>query len=194
MRTAIKLLLVVSLIQCMAQSSYSQIHGGIKGGANFLYSRWEIPGLVRSYSGVSYHAGLFGSLKLKPKLFLQSEIQFNSFKIDYSGETYTANYISVPVLGSFSFLNNLLNIHIGPQVSFLLSAKPETLDFAIGKTEFAAAGGIGLTHKQFHLTARYLVGISNLASKEVKESFPDATIRNYNFQLSIGYQVFGKAP
>ncbi len=172
----------------------AQVRGGIKGGANFLYSNWKIPGLSRSYSGVSYHVGIYGNMNFHEQIVLQAEIQFNSFKIDYSGELYSANYLSFPVVCSYTFLNNLLNVHAGPQVSLLLSAEPSTLDTAIDDLELALVVGTGVTIKRFNLTARYIVGITNLASEDVREIFPEATIKNSNFQLSLAYQLLGKIP
>jgi hypothetical protein len=191
-RGIIKSLLFVCLITFLSLPSFAQVRGGIKGGANFLYSDWEIPGLSRSYSGVSYHVGVYGTLTIREQLLLQSEIQFNSFKIDYSGEVYTANYISIPVICAYTFADNLVNIHAGPQVSLLLSAKPDFLDTAIDNLELALVVGSGLTIKRFSLTARYILGVTNLASDDVKEFFPEATIKNSNFQLSLGYQLVGK--
>ena len=190
---ASKIVILVGIITFLSGSLQAQVRGGIKAGANFWYSAWEIPGISQRYSGISYHLGIFGNLPLRPEaIWLQTEFQFNSFAIDYSGELYTANYFSLPVVCAFSFLNNKLDLHAGPQISLLLSAKPETLETAIDNWELAFVVGSGVTIKRFNLTARYILGITNLASNEVREIFPEATIKNSNFQVSLAYQFLGE--
>jgi hypothetical protein len=102
------------------------------------------------------------------------------------------DYISVPVLLRFNVSENI-NLHAGPQVGFLLSAKitdgDDSIDIKEGftGTDFGAAFGIGGDFGKFNGGLRYYLGFANI----IEDTTDGGTFKNNAFQIFLGYRLFG---
>lgn len=119
---------------------------------------------------------------------LQPEILFSNQVIKSDGGDVKLNYIKVPVMLKVYPLSRL-NVEVGPEFSYLISASPESLnvDGATVKVEdckgFNFGAGIGAVYEfNFGLMvgARYSMGFSDLG-KNLKWK------NNSNIQISAGW-------
>ncbi len=185
-------LLILLFIHLGVLTGVSQITGGIKGGVNLIRSEWSVLNSSDVYTNASLHVGIFFNVPIINAFSFQPEILYNGLKIEFAGQELATSYLSIPLLMNYSFFNDHLIIHAGPQFSFLLSAAPDSFRDSISDYETAITVGIGGKLKRFNIAIRYAVGLTNLASEQLRQDFPDARVRNNNLQLSIGYQLFGK--
>ncbi len=109
----------------------------------------------------------------------------------YFTECLRFSYISVPVLFRYQPIE-ILNIHAGPQVGFLLSAKAEVDDMGgdvedTKSLDLGAAVGAGVD-LPFGLgfSARYIAGLANVYDIE------EMKVRNNVLQFSVTYR-FGRS-
>jgi hypothetical protein len=90
----------------------------------------------------------------------------------------------------YSFGN--VNIQAGPQIGFLLSAKrkddgeDEDIKDLFKSTDFGFNLGLGADFGKLNASARYCIGLSNIADDE------DVEIKNGVFQIALGLKLFGE--
>jgi hypothetical protein len=193
----ISLLLIFSAL--LTSGLYAQgISGGLKGGLNLSDQKYS--GYTLSPNPdmrVGYHFGGFLSIMFSDAFGIQPELLFNSVgsKTDVAGTdlAWRFNYLTLPVMFKYSPIP-ILNIHAGPQISTLLSAKAVSGDDSeklsnIKPVEFGVGVGLGLNFPM-GLTAdvRYNVGLSDISD----DDNDDSQINNNYLQLSVGYKLFGK--
>ncbi len=171
--------------------AFSQISGGLKAGANFASTKFEVQGESEKYSGTNFHAGVYVNVALSEALSLQPELLYNSLKVDTDGEDLTSNYLSIPVMLVYGFMDNKINVQAGPQLGLLLSTDPSEFKDNDGftATDFTFNLGAGVNLGKFNATLRYGIGLANITGDGL--SGLDATIKNNNLQLSVGYRLFG---
>jgi hypothetical protein len=192
----ISLLLIFSTV--VASGLFAQgVSGGLKAGVNI--SNQKFTGNSTSISAdarVGYHAGGFLSIMFSNSFGVQPELLFNSVgsKGEVLGidEVRRFSYLTLPFMFKYNPVD-IFNIHAGPQISTLLSAKREignnesTIE-DIKPVEFAVGVGMGLD-LPMGLTAavRYNVGLS-----DVNDDDNAGELNNNYLQLSLGYKFFGK--
>jgi hypothetical protein len=217
-----RILLTFIVITSLAVSASAQIAVGVKAGLNLANVGGD---LEDTDMRPSFHLGGYLTLPLAGKLSLQPELLYNALGakaegIDldtYSGitekteykETLKFSYISIPVLVQYSI--GPVNIHAGPQISFLASAKYD----AEGKTyvngvfeesfssdnvdikdgfkgmDFGFNLGAGVGFGKLSVTGRYSLGLANIADEDDDDD-EKFKMTNNVIQLSIGYRLFGK--
>lgn len=179
--------------------AFAQFTGGIKAGVNLNTSNWEAAdgAFSESYGGTSYHIGVYGNYALSDALSLQPELLWNSLKHDTEddwGDDITTNYLSIPVMLVYGFSENKFNVQVGPQIGFLMSTDPSEIkdDDVLTGTDFTLNFGAGANFGKFNITARYGLGLSNIAGDALMDLADDFEIKNNNIQISVGYKLFGE--
>lgn len=114
--------LLTFLVAIIALSASAQMTGGLKAGVNLASQKWELGSFSETYSGASFHVGVYGNFALGDALSIQPEVLYNSLKVDITDfeETITMNYVSIPVMFVYGFSENKFNIQAGPQLGLLL--------------------------------------------------------------------------
>ena len=138
---------------------------------------------------LNYQAGLVMEYKFSPKIAIAPEAVFaaqgGQFKIVDVKNTYTTNYINVPVMLKY-YVSPAFSIDLGPQVGFNVYSKvktddlkpadkkngTESVDFGVG-----LGGTYNLTEKTF-VQARYTMGMTN--------AFEVGDAKNGNVQVAFG--------
>lgn len=203
-----KILLLVAFI-VLTTASFAQFSGGVKAGVNFASAAGDD---ADGYDGrIAYHFGLYGKLPLSDKLSFQPELLFNSVgakyeesfsdpdfgDVDYK-ETIRISYLSVPLMLDFAVVDNF-SLQVGPQIGFLLAAKGEAevtydggseSDEVDMKDDFKATDfglNIGAVYSfgKFNAGIRYSLGLASVGD------YDDSDIKLNNFQISLGYTLFG---
>ncbi len=198
-KTMKKLVLMLTVIAGSVSFANAQVSVGVKAGLNLANLGGDVEDTDMR---PSFHVGGYLNYALSEALSLQPELLFNSVgaKSSYDDpdfgsvdETIKLSYISIPVNLQYSF--GVVNIHTGPQFSFLLSAKDEyeadgasdEVDIKDSMKGLDLGWGIGLgaNFGKLNATARYTLGLSNIADSD------DADIKNNVIQISLGYRLFG---
>jgi hypothetical protein len=204
-----KLLLSIVVLLAVVAGAQAQISGGLKAGLN-------LASLGGDYEDAkmrpSIHVGGYVNIGLTEKLSFQPELLFNSIGAKYKGsendgnDTYSwegttkLSYISLPLNLQYSF--GKFNVHLGPQISFLASAKdkweesgPDGSDSGEDDIKDGLKGidlglniGLGLNFGKVDVSARYTAGLSNIADVD---DDADYKVTNNVIQLSVGYRLFG---
>jgi len=183
---------------CIMFAASAQFKGGLKAGVNLSSSKWEAGdgAFSESYSGTSFHVGAYGNFALSDAISIQPELLYNNIvhgtKADF-GDDITTTYLSIPVMFVYGFADNKFNVQAGPQLGILLSTDPSEIkdDDGVTGTDFSLNFGAGANFGKFNLTARYCLGLSNIAGSAFTDLVDDFSIKNNNFQISVGYQLFG---
>ncbi|MEQ9659700.1 outer membrane beta-barrel protein, partial [Fulvivirga sp.] len=109
----------------LGYNASSQVSGGIKGGLNFA----NIDSDIDPDGKTGYHAGVylkvgFAGISLQPEVLYSVK----------GAEDFEVTYIDVPIVLQKNFAK-VLNIHLGPQFSFLTKAEGITeIDLFTGDT------------------------------------------------------------
>ncbi|MEL7001658.1 MAG: porin family protein [Bacteroidota bacterium] len=186
------LLLLCSLV-VFASYGQASFHLGLKGGLNYADLDTEISTETRR----GFHAGAFATLKIA-KVAIQPELIFSqqgaSLRFDRNDLESNFSYLNIPVMLKLYLIGGL-NVQIGPQFGFLMSADREVSD-VLGNineedvtdlyesSDLSLGLGAGLD-LPFGLTAnaRYNLGLS-----EIDNSESLAETSNQVFQISLGYR------
>jgi len=190
-----KYLLVVTLVTLMAPIAFSQIAGGVRLGANVSNQKAELDGDTEvGDAKIGFLLGLYLTANISEKIAIQPELFYSGVGSKDGDISINTNYLSVPILLRYN-INEMINIHVGPQLGFLVSAKAafdgNSIDVKDGfnSIDFGATIGAGLDFGKFNAGARYNLGLS-----DIQKSDGDATdfnVTNRTFQIFVGYRLFG---
>lgn len=160
-----------------------------KGEATNVESSWK-PG---------FHGGIFGTVFLLDKLAAQLEVLYSQKGSKWTDPYFSGKdnlgYIDIPVLVRFQVMD-LVNVHAGPQFSFLTCAKqiPDDMDSYdassyYGNTDIGLVVGaeVNLSMK-LNIAVRFVEGLSVTTSP----AYYIDEWKNRVIQVSIGYILFGK--
>lgn len=210
MKKHLFLLLLTSLLLCCssayAQSKYyrkaePKFGAGVKAGINFANQsssgeaeNTDIESIVGFNGGVYCNYYFFDFLALQPELMVSgrgvhwSDLYFNARDI--------LTYIDLPVLIKYEPVQ-LINIHAGPQIGYLVSAKQENLDTGeeidiIGYYENFDLGAVFGVEGNFpfrlSITFRYVMGLTGVTSGTAN----NVQWKNNVFQISAVYRIIGR--
>lgn len=193
-----KKLVLTLVVIAFATGAFAQLSGGLKAGVNLSNQKIKLDS--ESDKGdmkVGFLVGGYLVATLSDNIALQPELYFSSMGTKDSDADASINlgYISVPVLLRYN-INEQFNIHLGPQVGFLLSAKAkqdgESADVkdAYKGIDFGAAVGLGADFGAINASLRYYQGFSNIGEFE-DTGFDDAKLSNSAIQIAVGYRLFG---
>lgn len=197
-------MLALAMIFCAIISVNSQeTHFGLKAGVNLASIGGDDTEDVDGRTG--FHVGAVAEFMLNEQFGIQPELLYSmqgaETEDSESGFDYRyelkLDYISLPILAKYKFTPGF-SVHLGPQVSYLLSAEAEYEESFGGQTisgtedmkdftndiDFGVAGGLGYQLDMgVFFNARYYLGLSNIN----EEGDSDYSQQNNVFQLSVGY-------
>jgi hypothetical protein len=172
---------------------------GLKGGLNFA----KIDGNTSSFSSAyknhtGFNAGAFVLFKLS-KIGIQPEVLFSQqgSKVTVNSQNFKSNfnYVNIPVLLKLYTVLGI-NIQVGPQFGFVMSAKQDEPDAygnitsvnykdQLKKADLSAAMGLGWDLPfGLSIDARYNLGLTKINSQAGSES-----AKNQVIQISVGYKI-----
>jgi hypothetical protein len=196
-----KIFITVSLVSLFTAGAYAQgLSGGLKVGANFSNQKLSAQGESESLdSKVGFQVGGYLTSMISDKFGIQPELLYSGMGAKESDVNFNLSYLSVPVMLRYNVAENV-NLQAGPQVGFLLSAKAkyegesEDMKEMFNSIDFGAAFGLGLDFGKINASARYYLGIANIAADEFIEDseIDDLKWKNSAFQLSVVYKLFGE--
>jgi len=189
------LLVFISSIE-LAQA---QLGVGLKAGVNIANQKgtdldYEID--LKSLAG--FHAGGYVNYFLSDPVAVQVEILFSQKGSKWDDSFDSAkdilSYFDIPLLIRYQILE-FLNVHAGPQFGFLTSAKTKYDDgYEEDAKDWYKSTDVGLVLGaegnfpfKINVTIRYIVGLSNIATEELGNTW-----KNNVFQISVGYRLIGK--
>jgi len=195
-----KLFLTVAAVAICTATLFAQISVGAKAGVNLANVNGDVDNTDMK---VGFHVGGYVNVAFSDALSLQPELLFNSVGYKYTVSngfdeadvTSNLNYISIPVSLMYSF--GPVNLHAGPQLGFLMSAKTKSdfdgfddqdLKDDLKSTDLGFNVGAGVKFGNLNVTARYTIGLSNIADGDDAD---DIDVKNGVIQLSLGYKLFG---
>jgi len=196
-----KKLILICTILFLASGSFAQgLSGGIKAGLNLANQKFSGDGItLDTKAKPGLHVGGYVTWMFTEKLGLQPEVLFSmqgaKFDEDFIDGQTNFNYLNVPVLVRYN-INEMISLHAGPQVGFLLSAEAEadgdTEDIKddFKGTDISGAFGLGVDLPMgLGFGARYIIGFSQIAEDE-----PDfqTEVKNSAIQIYACYTLFGK--
>lgn len=166
---------------------------GVKGGLNLA----NVSGDVEDNSiRTAFHLGAYATIKFGDKLGFQPELLYNSIgtKIkdpDFGDTDLVMNYISIPLMLNY-YINDMIALQAGPQVSLLSSADLKFDGGSIDFKDFVKGNDMGLNFGamlnfgKLNATARYCLGLTDIDDTDS----PDK-IKNGVIQISLGFRLFG---
>ena len=174
-------------------ATQAQFHIGVKAGVN----AGKIDGKsFKDEFNYSYLLGGFAEIGLGDKWSINPEVLFsqtttttetsftNTFP-NFNDDQVKAklNYLSVPVLLNLRLIGPL-HIEAGPQFSVLMNKEKNLLqngEQAFKKGDFSLVGGAGFNFSMFRVTARYVVGLSDVKDVTVQDKWKSQAL-----QFSVG--------
>lgn len=203
------LLLILSSLQnvCNAQETSAPVRIGLKGGLNL--ANLDTKDVVNNSTIVGFNLGLFSKLPLTRSIALQPELYFTSkgsvvtYKNVFVDGTarFNLNYLEVPLLLVFNPID-LLNIHFGPYVSYLVSgtvkneSSVNVFNFEnninaddYNRIDAGIAVGAGVDLGALSIGARYNFGLTKVGKERTflgtTYTFPDARNGVLNVYVSL---------
>ncbi len=194
------LLSVFTLLFAATAMAQAGLHLGIKGGANMTKIEGE---KFKDGFDLNYHLGGYLELALSKGFGIQPEVIFSQstsktadgfsdiygdFPNFSDGDKIKLNYLSIPVLANIK-LSDALWIQLGPQYSILMNKDENLVENgknAFKNGDFSGVGGIWIQLPiGLSLSARYVIGLSNINDLNNKQSWKSQAI-----QLGIAYRIF----
>ncbi|MBO9155415.1 porin family protein [Chitinophaga sp. GCM10012297] len=197
-----KLFFALAVITCVTVSTANAqklLRFGIKGGANL--GKIDGTGYDDAFK-LGYHLGGFAQINLMKGFGIQPELIFSSTKTEVTSEfedVYNIdqlkedkpklNYLSIPVLANIDLGSPRFKLQVGPQFGIMTSKK--TSVFEEGKSafksgEFSAVGGLWLQLPIVNISARYVIGISDVNDVTFENTTSPEKWRNQSIQLGVG--------
>jgi Outer membrane protein beta-barrel domain len=176
--------LKISLITLLIITPFitnAQFKFGAGGGVNFAnLSGSDVSG-VKGLTG--FNAGVMMEVKLPIKIGIEADILYSlkGAKSSASDIDIKLSYIDIPVVLKIYTLK-VLSIQIGPQYSFLATAKSDGEDIKDGfkPGDLSAVVGIGVDVLKLHVSARYNYGLTSIDKGS-------ADVKNNMLTLSVGF-------
>jgi hypothetical protein len=186
-----KLLLICALM--FPVLAFSQVHMGLKGGANFSKLTKDFDSDYRT----GYHFGLYGEFKAK-SVGIQPEIIYKTGGGEKKQGLFQGDlrldYIAVPILVNF-YASDFFAIQLGPQfmynslaeVKSTIGGVSTTTDVkeSFESTSFAATAGLLIKLPLgFNVSGRYVFGASNISKSNNTDTRQDFIM------ISLGKNFF----
>jgi hypothetical protein len=189
-----KLFFTLSILTASTMGLLAQgISGGLKAGVNFSNQKWSASGISASADArTGFHVGGYLNIGFSESFSVQPELLYNSVGAKFGDDAIKTDYISLPIMVQYNPIP-LVNLHVGPQFGFLMSAKADDEDVkdAFKGLDLGVGFGAGLNLPMgLGVQARYVLGLSNI-SEESDEFFGDVEVKNTAFQISLTYKLFG---
>lgn len=188
-----RFLIIAAVALFSTLSVNAQFHIGIKAGVN----AGKISGKsFKEEFNYSYLVGGFAEIGLGDKFSINPEVLFSQTSAttdtsftntlpNFKNEQIKAklNYLSIPILLNVRLVGPI-HIEAGPQFGILLNKDKKLLENgqdAFKKGDFSMVGGAGLNFSAFRVTARYVIGLSDVSQVVNQDQW-----KNQALQLSVG--------
>lgn len=175
-------------------SSFGQMKGGIKAGANLstimVTKSGEDPGDESYSSRFSYHAGSYIQAPFNEHLLWQVELLFSNkgYKMESNGETVNVslNYLNFPILLIYRPIE-ALEFEFGPEFGYMISGEEMMNNFDLGM-DIGARYNIS---SKLNAGLRYSYGIPFSMNGTDAEGY-DGTYQNSVFQFYLGFNLINE--
>lgn len=122
---------------------------------------------------------------------LQAELLYSRKGFERSDSVFRFDYLDVPLLAVFNITQNL-SLHLGPQVSFMVSAQFEDQEIDLepyNTFDYGLAAGLEGRISRFRLGTRYNLGLAdfrdqNAAGHDINQDIKNSVVQVY---LGIGF-------
>ncbi|GEP93749.1 porin family protein [Chitinophaga cymbidii] len=202
-----KLFFALTVIAVTTVSTVSTVNAqkllrfGIKGGANL--GKIDGTGYDEAFK-LGYHLGGFAQINLVKGFGIQPELVFSSTAAEvkntseFSAENEfnnlketkpKLNYLSIPVLANIDLGSPRFKLQVGPQFSILTSKKKNVFEEgkeAFKSGDFSAVGGLWLQLPIVNISARYIIGLSNVNDVTLSNATKPDSWKNQAIQLGVG--------
>ncbi|MEG1023752.1 MAG: porin family protein [Flavobacterium sp.] len=190
-----RIILAAIAVMTFGFANAQQTRFGVKGGLNIST---VVGGDVNdTKSLIGFHVGGFAEIHVVEKFFIQPELLYSAqgTKVDGplgSDVDLKLNYLNIPVLAKYYFVENKFSVEAGPQLGILLSAKGNGTDVKdlTRSTDFGFNLGAGYNFTEnLSVGIRYTIGLSPLSDKDIDntEDYYDSA-KNSNLALSLAYK------
>jgi len=190
-----RIFLVAIAVMAFGFTNAQQTRFGIKGGLNVST---VVGGDVdNTKSLVGFHVGGLAEIHVVEKFFIQPELLYSTQGTKIDGPFGTAgdvklNYLNIPVLAKYYFIENKFSVEAGPQLGFLLSAKAEGEDVKdfTRSVDFGFNLGAGYNFTDnFSAGLRYTIGLSPLSDDDIDnaDDYYDSA-KNSNLAFYLAYK------
>ncbi len=185
------------IVFCAYGAVAQGISGGLKVGANFANQKFDIDmGGFSPDSRTSFHVGGYLNFGVSETFAVQPELLYNSLGAKMGETKLKTDYLSIPIMLQYSPVP-VFNIHAGPQIGLLLSAKAdyedESVDVKDGYKGLDLGVGVGAgvnLPMGLGFSVRYVLGLANISEDDA--DFQDVKVTNSAFQISATYRLFGE--
>jgi len=163
---------------------------GIKGGLNFSDVR-NTDGSVNFEPKTSYHVGAFAQFSITDWFSLQPEVIYSRKGYDSTNVARRLDYFDVPLLLVFNPLDNV-SIHVGPQVSLLMTVKDGDKEVnkedSYNSLDYGMVGGVEARLSIFRFGARYNLGLNQIYQDTYRDIATNINrdMKNGAFQVYVG--------
>ncbi|MEG0849312.1 MAG: porin family protein [Flavobacterium sp.] len=190
-----RIILAAIAVMTFGFANAQQTRFGVKGGLNIST---VVGGDVNdTKSLIGFHVGGFAEIHVVEKFFIQPELLYSAqgTKVDGplgSDVDLKLNYLNIPVLAKYYFVENKFSVEAGPQLGILLSAKGNGTDVKdlTRSTDFGFNLGAGYNFTEnLSVGIRYTIGLSPLSDEDIDntEDYYDSA-KNSNLALSLAYK------
>lgn len=190
-----RIFLIAIAVMAFGYTNAQQTRFGIKGGLNISS---VVGGDVdNANSLIGFHVGGFAEIHVVEKFFIQPEVLFSAQGAKFDGPFGTdadvkLDYLNIPVLAKYYFIENKFSVEAGPQLGLLLSAKADGDDVKDYTRSVDLGFNIGAGYNftdNFSVGLRYTIGMSPLSDKNIDnaDDYYDSA-KNSNLAISLGYK------
>ena len=183
-------LLIISISLFAFSTSFGQLKFGVKGGVNFN----NVNGVNTTYYEAAnnitrYHAGVMAEIRI-PILGVEADLLYSAKGSTLTEATngtisdFKSNYIDFPIMVKF-YIIKIINIHLGPQFEFLISAENDGLNVEdqLKTSMMSGIVGAGVELGFLYTALRYNFGLS-VIGLETSPEFDQSKLNT--FQISVG--------
>lgn len=190
-----RIVLMVLAGMFLITSANAQFHIGVKAGVN----AGKIDGKsFKQEFNYSYLVGGFAEIGVSERFSINPELLFSqtssttdtsftntlpSFKKNDQVKA-KLNYLSIPILVNMKLIGPL-HIEAGPQFGIIMNKQKSLLENgenAFKGGDFSMVGGAGINLSSLRVTARYVIGLSNIGDVTNDDKW-----KNQALQLGVGF-------
>ncbi|GEM_PF-2588625 len=193
-------LLCISLLS----TSLLSAQVGIKGGLNLSSVASSAQEVDQQQMALGWQAGLMARAEINKTLSIQPELYFvqKGSEYEYLGALVTQKlqYVELPLLLILEPFGALLNLQVGPQVSWLTGVETTYVNGPFGTSgtihtnkedynqlDYGISVGAGITLNQLSIDVRLVQGFQNIEKDAVIGPVTiSSNTRNYSVQASLG--------
>lgn len=194
-------LAVLTVATVSTASAQKLLRFGIKGGANL--GKLDGTGYDEAFK-LGYHLGGFAQINLTKGFGIQPELVFSSTNTEVKNTTEfedvydfdniqetkpKLNYLSIPILANIDLGSPRFKLQVGPQFSIMTSKKENVFEegrAAFKSGDFSAVGGLWLQLPIVNISARYIIGLSDVNDVNLSTATSPEKWKNQAIQLGVG--------